>query len=274
MNIKNLSSFRLLSIVILLIVICASACNKKQDTPETITKEPNIEVESNEKQMHFGLGGVPEDSNLGRLAIMTLTEAFSRMDYTFTAENLPNKRVIHLMDTDRIDGDVIRIFDFNKANEHPNYVRINENTVFSHWGAFVTDSTIKIDSWADLKKGNYRVGYLAGIKLSEQNLIGLIDAEKLIVQSKSNLNGLRQLIENRIDVYVFAGYKNVGFDFSTVELQEKEIYLAGELEVVPSYPYLHKKHKELAPILEQTIRDIKNEGLYDKFVKQIEDEQK
>ncbi|OUR77843.1 hypothetical protein A9Q83_10040 [Alphaproteobacteria bacterium 46_93_T64] len=211
----------------------------------------------------------PLGSDLEKLTTLVLTEAFKRLGYSYEVESYPQKRGIYLMRTGRVDGDATRVYGFNKEGKHPYYVRVNESHAAIFFDAFVTDPKIKITSWEDLKNGNYRVGYLEGVKFSEQHLIGFIDKDKLISQPNSNLNGLKQLVNGRTDVYIYADGSRAKNDMADEELKKSTITFAGHVDRIDLYPYLQKKHEPIADILTATIRDIKKEGLFEIFQKQV-----
>ena len=74
-------------------------------------------------------------------------------------------------------------------------------------------------SWNDLKKRNYRVGYLEGVKHNEQNLIGFIDKNKLVPQPNNNVLGLLQLLRGRSDVYIYPDGVQARLDLETKPLR-------------------------------------------------------
>ncbi len=229
---------------------------------------PALSNETDEKIMRF-VTAAPLESDLARLTNLTLTEAFRRLGYRYEVISLPQKRCIFLMKTGQVDGDATRVYAFNKNNKHPYYVRVGESHAKIFWSVFMTDPDVQINAWDDLKKGGYRVGYLAGVKYSEQNLNGLIDKDKLIPQTSSNRNGLRQLQRGRIDAYVYADGARAKNDLATEELENSGIVLAGHVDHKDMYPYLQKKHEALADDLTKKIREIKTEGLFDIFKEQV-----
>ena len=48
---------------------------------------------------------------------------------------------------------------------------------------------------------------------------------------------------------------------------EDKIHVAGIMEEVPLYMYVHKKHRSLIPKLEDAIKEVKSEGLIGKYNK-------
>ncbi|MGO1119411.1 hypothetical protein ACTL6U_11925 [Rhodovibrionaceae bacterium A322] len=174
------------------------------------------------------------------------------------------------MKSGRADGDATRVSSFNKDNKHPYYVRVDESTAEIYYGVFMVNPTVEIRSWADLKEGGYRVGYLGGVKHLENNLIGLIEPGRLFVQPNSNLYGLLQLAHGRIDAYVYSNSATAKKDLASDRLKDSGIALAGIVDTKGLYPYFQIKHQALAGELAKAIRDIKAEGLLDEYLVQAE----
>lgn len=209
-----------------------------------------------------------DGSSLANLSRLTLTEAFKRLGYDFQLQSYPQKRCIALMKSGEVDGDATRVFSFNKNNKHPYYIRVDENHARINFSVFMVKPTIKVSSWHDLKKANYRIGYLAGVKYSEQNLVDIIAPHNLIPQSNSNLSGLLQLASGRIDAYVYADGVRAKQDLAREELKNSNIDLAGVVDYRRIYPYLQAKHKDLAEDLAEQIKLLKSEGLLEQFQRQ------
>ncbi|OUR78043.1 hypothetical protein A9Q83_08615 [Alphaproteobacteria bacterium 46_93_T64] len=209
------------------------------------------------------------DSSLFKLSRLTLTEAFKRLGYDFELNSYPQKRSIHLMKLGKVDGDATRVYNFNRDNEHPYYARTDESHVKIYFSVYMVNPTVKINTWNDLKKGGYRIGYLGGVKHIEQNLIGLIDPAKLFIQPTSNLNGRRQLAHGRIDAYVYANSARATKDLAAVDLKNSGVALAGVVDSKGMFPYFQVKHKAMATDLAKKIREIKAEGLFEIYQNQV-----
>jgi ABC-type amino acid transport substrate-binding protein len=164
-----------------------------------------------------------------------------------------------------VDGDATRVYDFNKNNTRSSYVRVEEYIANVHWDVFATDSKIKVGRWNDLKKDNYRVGYLAGVKYNEQHLLGFIDEDKLVPQPSNNINGLRQLMAGRSDVYIYPDGKEAYRNLMTDPLRTSGIVHVGRVDTVRIYPYLHVKHASMAATLAKQIKHLKDEGLFKEY---------
>jgi polar amino acid transport system substrate-binding protein len=229
-----------------------------------VLSTPTIAADTKSKVMNFVISSAP-DSYLVNLTTAVLKNVFSRMGYGYQVASYPQKRSIWLMQRGEVDGDATRVYNFNRGNMHPSYVRVEENIASVHWDAFATDPKIKVSSWDDLKKGGYRVGYLAGVKYNEQHLVGFIEERKLVAQPLTNINGLKQLMLGRTDVYIYPDGKEAYRALESEELKTSGIVFAGRVDTVKIYPYLHKKHANLAAAVAQKIKELKDEGLFKKY---------
>ena len=214
---------------ILILIFIFNISHSWSDTTSFINKES--------KEIYFGTPDSLE-TKLVKMTTLVLTAAFQRLGYKYHVAKYPQKRLIAYMKSGRLDGDTTRVYNFNANNKHPYYIRIDESIDTIHFDAFVTDSKIKVNTWSDLEKGNLRIGYLAGVQLSEQKLKKYISKSKLQVQPVSNINGLRQLKAGRIDVFVYGGARSAEVDFkNNADLRNSKITNAGHLQIVKIYPY-------------------------------------
>jgi len=205
---------------------------------------------------------VERDTPLFDFANLVLTEAFQRNGIKFKLEAVPALRAIELVNTGVADGDAFRIYEFGEAN--PNYFRIEEPYYSLDFVGFAAKPDIQLDGWASLKEGHYRVGYRAGVKKMEDNLVGFIDEDKLITVPGDATEGFKMLTAGRFDVFVTTPEAVALIQSNNF----KDVYNAGVLDATLIYPYLHKKHANLAPQIAATIKEMKEEGLLERYREQ------
>ena len=58
----------------------------------------------------------------------------------------------------------------------------------------------------------------------------------------------------------------------TEEFRESGIYKVGELAFIPLYPHLHIKHGALVPQIAATMKEMRDEGLFEQYWQQVEQE--
>ncbi len=272
---KHLSKFYLATTIILLIMglaACSGATTPPPEPTATVeSAEPAAATETDEKTMRL-VSGIPPSTVMFRTASLVLPEAFKRNGYEATVEYCPPKRCFQMMESGEVDGDATRVYDFVKGGANPNHFRIEEHFTSSTWMAFATNPDIKVSGWEDLKTNNYRIGYLSGVVKSEQKLIGFIDDDKLVAVPTSIEEGLGMLSADRFDIYVSADGHIAEMLLQTEEFKDSGIQNVGIIEEVFLYPYLHIKHKELAPQIATTIKEMKEEGLLEQYKKQLMEE--
>jgi hypothetical protein len=212
---------------------------------------------------------IPELSGtyLYRFAELQYTEACMRLGYGFELYSFPAERALVEANSGRMDGEAGRIrFDPALAAKYPNLVRVTEPIVNVAWTAYTADPAIRLNDWKDLTGRNLVVGYPRGIKVFEKRLPGHVDAKDLY-EITDIRQGLRMLRRGRIDV-MCGLQSSVDSILAEAEFMDSGITLAGTLEKLPVFPYLHKKHRALAPRLAAALKAMKKDGTYDRFLKE------
>ena len=97
-----------------------------------------------------------------------------------------------------------------------------------------------------------------------------VDEENLVSATDLRL-ALRMLVTGRIDLYVGSVMEMQGI-LAEDEFKNSGIQRVGDIDSVPFYPYLHKKHEELVPQLAEVLRAMKADGTYDSLIEQAKHE--
>lgn len=216
-----------------------------------------------------------------RYCKLAYTEAFKRLGYTFDIMECPSKRCGIMANTGQVDGIMTRVFDYNK--DYPNIVRVNYIMFQHRFLAFALDPSIKLEGWNSLADTKFQVLYLHGSARPANKLTRLVNSDNLQTVASSR-QGLFMLVHGRTDIYVdlealvmpvLEQSENGDFfllpvksnepDNNASEVYSSPIYMAGVLETVNAYPFLHKKHQKLAPKLAAVLHNMEQEGLFEKF---------
>ena len=208
-----------------------------------------------------------EGTYLYRFSVLKFNEAFARLGYGFELHAFPSERALTESNAGRMDGEAGRIqFDAALAATYPNLVEVNEPTFFVTIGAYAADASIRLNGWTDLADKQLVIGYPRGIKVTERRLVGHVDTKYL--QGVNNIRqGLKMLRIGRIDVLV--GLKtSVESVLGEAAFVDSGIVSAGIMEVVPVFPYLHKKHYALAPRLAAVLKAMKKDGTLDRLAEE------
>lgn len=214
--------------------------------------EPGLTINTADSAPH----SKPDNSGFYDVIV---SKAFERIALKISINHLPSKRSIFNVNAGIDDGEYARIKGINKTYE--NLVLVDENLIDFLFNAFSKDKTVNINNWSDLK--DYNVAYISGWKIYEANVKSF---KSLITVSEQN--ELFDLLTNdRVDLILFEKWR--GIDHIT-NSGLAEIYPSPEpLAKKGMYLYLHKRHKALVPELQKAIKNIKDEGQYDKIVESI-----
>lgn len=204
------------------------------------------------------------DSIEGKWFTLIYTEAFSRLGWRFVYEQYPSKRCALLSNAGKVDGEMERVVTFNAA--YPNLIRVEERLQTLNLAVYSTDRSVELNGWDSLKDKNFLIGYRRGVKLCEEKLPTVTNLSALDDVTTAE-QGLKKLIVNYINLYV---------DFESVVRQtivnEKfvsaPIYQVGNLEQIPTHPFLHIRHQDHVIVLAKVLKEMKHDGLFDVYWQQ------
>ncbi len=203
-----------------------------------------------------------KENFLGKWLYLSYTEAFKRLGLKLVYEHYPPKRCIYLSDAGKVDGELGRIYNYNKA--HPNLMRVEESSFSVKIVAFTTDTSLKLNGWESLRGTDYKVRYVLGIKISEDNLPKVVSPKNLYFTFDA-YSGINALISGHTDLYVDEEMSTVSVLKRTKEFKNAEVQIAGVMEEVFLHAFLHKKNAALVPKLSTVLYEMKLEGLIEKY---------
>ena len=203
----------------------------------------------------------PRDSYAGRLLELIYAEASRRLQVPLELHTYPAVRASVEALAGNVDGEAARAYEYGVR--HPQLVRIDEALFSSTVSAYAHDPRLHLHGWESLRGTSYHVEYRSGYLLMQQRAETVVPAERLSAVSDSQ-QGLKKLAIGRTDVYI-------DNDVTVLPLLASDayrglpIYQAGVLESQPLYGYLTQRHAALAPRLAATIRQMKAEGLIERY---------
>ncbi|MFB2639581.1 hypothetical protein ACE02P_16240 [Shewanella bicestrii] len=210
----------------------------------------------------------PKDNLYFRLGELIYTEAFARLGYRFSYQVVPPMRASLMADSGKIDGEPARVFSYGL--KFKNLIRIEEPVIETKLIAYGIHPDMQIQDWASLLNHPYRIEYYRGIFYIEQKLEGLVPQDR-ITTSSSPVNSFRRMLRDRIDIYIDT--EAIGEQvLKYTEFQHSKIHPVGELDYLISFGYLHKRHKALAAKLSTTLKQMKQEGLFEQYRQQAHSE--
>ncbi len=193
--------------------------------------------------------------NLTGICDRVLTEAFKRIGVPVRIIRLPSERALINANEGIDDGDFARIEGMNKI--YSNLIRVPESITKFEFVAFTKRLNFRINGWDSLKP--YNVGIVTGWKILEANLAG---AKSVIKVKNSNIL-FNLLNTEKVDIIVYDRMQGKAL---LNELKYADIrIMKPPLAVKDMYLYMHKKNKELVPLLTDAIRGMKRDGSYGKI---------
>jgi polar amino acid transport system substrate-binding protein len=189
-----------------------------------------------------------------RLAI----ELFTRLGFRkIIIHNVPAERGLINLNNGTDDAILTRVAGLEKT--YPDIVRITEVANIRSYTAF-SRKGIKLKSWDDLEK--YDVAYINGWKIFDKNVKKYRSLIK--VRAAEQLFGL--LEKKRVDVVLYA---HAAGNYMIRQLGLKDIVATvPALAKKKKYFYMHKRHTALIPEANRLLRQIKQDGTYDKLKQQ------
>ena len=186
-------------------------------------------------------------------------DAMRRIGITLKSIHLPAERGLKNANAGIEDGEMSRISGLSKF--YPNLIQVPEPIM--QW-EFVVFSKKKLDlsnGWDSLN--SYNIGFVNGWKIIEGSV------PKLAISTRvRNIEQLFTLLEkDRVDLIIYERWAGLQYikehGLNSIKLQ------SPVLAKRDMYIYLHKKHAKLVPLLSQSLKTIKQDGSYEKYVQQV-----
>lgn len=192
------------------------------------------------------------------MADLIAIEAFRRIGVQLEIDDIPAKRALVNANKGIHDGDLARVSGVTKR--YPNLLPVPEITWIAEIGGFSKDPTIKVTGWESL--ADYHLSYIRGWVIFERNikqsksLTQVVDPERLFTL----------LTNNRTDIALYE--RKMGYGVIAEMGLEGIHEIKPSLTIEPIYIYLHKKHRALIPQVAQAIKEMKQDGTYQRILLQ------
>jgi hypothetical protein len=193
-------------------------------------------------------------------------EAFRRLGIPVKLATIGLARRSALVEGGEIDGAVARTRAYGDA--HPELQRIDEPIMEFTFSLYAADASLRPATLEELP-GAVVAEYRRGV-LGCENSLGKVIAPDRLSNVAATEQGLRKLLARRsdvycdIDVYVREALQADGFK------QTPGVRKLFDIASVPTYPYIYRKHADLAPRLASVLRQMRVEGLLSAYPKQAE----
>lgn len=196
-----------------------------------------------------------------RLTKLYYDEAFKRLGIPIEIAIFPLARRAALVEQGAIDGESSRVLAY--ADAHPELVRVEESTSDLTFALFTASPTLRANSLAELS-ANTLVEYRRGVLVCENTLKKAIPPERLSGVTSAQ-QGVKKLLAGRSDVYCDIDLYVSGTLYSAEFKGISQVRKLFDIATLPVYIYLARRHADLAPRLAATLKQMKAEGLMDRY---------
>lgn len=211
----------------------------------------------------FTMGTDHDETTLsGKWARRIYVEAFRRLGVPLEIAVFPTRRLSAVVEEGAVNGEFLRVYDYAAA--HPNLLRVEEPVTEISFALFAAPPAQRLSRLEDLPATGWSGDFRRGVLVCENALKPLLPAERL-GDVGSTAQGIKKLLAKRAD-FLCDTDMAVITELLTPEFKGTPA-LAKLLEIksLALYPYLHKKHAELAPRLAATLKKMKAEGLIERY---------
>ncbi len=184
-------------------------------------------------------------------------EAFGRLGWRARIVFNPTERSLADVNAGLADGELNRVEGMEK--DFPNLVRVPEANMTMNFVAFAR-RPYPIDGWQSIE--NLHIGIVRGWKILENNTRGF--PHVVLVPTETELFTI--LHKDRIDVALYD--QLTGHEQLSLRGLEGIRHLAPPLASREMFLYLHKRHAALAPAVAGALRAMKQDGTYDRIVRE------
>jgi len=184
---------------------------------------------------------------------------FERLNMDVFIERPPAERALRQANSGLEDGDGPRVSGLNKS--YPNLLQVPEKVIDMNFVAFTQGNLqFSTQSWDSLK--SYNVGIVTGWKILEKNIVN----SKSLLKLKNPKELMAALKSGEIEVAIISEEtgRYVGKQVGIEKLNVMQPAFASR----EMFLYLHKKYKALIPKVADTLRQLKEEGVYQQIMQQ------
>lgn len=198
-------------------------------------------------------------------------EAFKRLGIPFRLDHYTLARRAALVEAGGADGETSRVYSY--GDTRPNLVRVEESLVDLGFSFYTANPKVRVDRFEDLRASSYQVEFRRGILICENTVKQYVSAER-ISDVLTQEQGLKKLLAGRTDLYcdidVYVLQELQSPEFKDGGKRVRKVISIGKS--VPTFPFLNKKHAELAPRLAAVLKQMKVEGLIEAYRLEVERE--
>ncbi len=194
------------------------------------------------------------DTPYSKILIRIVREAYSLIGREIDVAMLPGSRAIKLSGLGAVDGELYRIGAINHG--YPDLVRVNVPIANLEVRAFSHSLDFPTNGWNSLKP--YRLAMMQGVKITDMHTKNM---QRVMVNNFHQLFSL--LSKGRVDLVIST---NIAGRIAIKELHLQNIkMLSPAVQSFKVYHFVHKKNRELVPLLTAALTKMKKQGRIDQI---------
>ena len=191
-----------------------------------------------------GLTLSSEASLISTVGAMIVKEVYGRLKIPVKIIDMPAKRALISAQEGSVDGDLSRIMRIQEIA--PSLIRLSPHVNKIEGVLYSKNPDLKIDGLDSLK--DYRIGIRRGIQWSSDATKGF----QHVVVAHDNESLMQMLNLDRIDVVITARFIGM-VKLKKLNLDQVIYAIPPPLKTFRLYNYLHIKHRQLVPIIEDLL---------------------
>lgn len=188
-----------------------------------------------------------------------LKAVYGRLAIPIELVDLPAKRALLESSEGRLDGEVHR--NINVQTQYPTLLMVRPALNYIEPSVFSTTETPAVTGWDAIK--GYRIGIVRGVGTSEDGTRGM--ASVLAVNTLDQM--MQMLAEDRMDVAISDSFSGLAV-IKKLGLTGRVKVLTPPLQKNDIYHFLHEKHRDLVPRVEQVLKEMQASGELERLRKQ------
>ena len=205
----------------------------------------------------------PDTTYEGKWQRRVYEEAFRRLGVPIEVTLMPTLRVTAMVDSGAVDGQFLRVFSY--ADAHPEQVRVEEPLHQVVFGLWASNPALNLSRLEDLAATRWSGIYRRGVEQCQRSMSEVLPGDRVSIVATPEL-GLRMLLAGRVDFYceLDAAVLNALYlpEFKNVT-SIRPLLTYGD--PIALHPYLHRKHAELAGRMAAVLKQMKADGLLERF---------
>lgn len=189
-----------------------------------------------------------------------LKAVYLRLGIPVDFVDMPAKRALIESSQGRVDGEVQRILAVEQ--EYPTLIPVRVSINYIEPAVFSKRLDFQVDGWESIRP--YQIGIVRGVGSSERGTKGMPRVEAVSTMDQLML----MLASDRLDVAVNDRFSGL-LVCARLHLEKSVRPLSPPLEHIPLYHFLHRRHAELVPRVEEALRQMQASGELEQLRREI-----